>query len=113
MGPRRFVLASVLVLFVSLTAGAQTYIFGRADFSVGNSPNALVAGDFNGDCVPDVAVTNSYDNTISVLLGQATGGFAAQVTYPTGPLPVAIVAGDFNGDGNLDLAVTNGNCTLP
>ena len=113
MGPRRFVLASVLVLFVSLTAGAQTYIFGRADFSVGNSPNALVAGDFNGDGVPDVAVTNSYDNTISVLLGQATGGFAAQVTYPTGPLPVAIVAGDFNGDGNLDLAVTNGNCTLP
>ncbi len=109
---RRCLLSVItFVLFTSSVSHAQTYIFGSADFTVGNSPNAIVTGDFNGDGVPDLAVTNNYDNTISILLGRRTGGFAPQVTYPTGPLPVGIVAGDFNGDGNLDLAVTNGNCT--
>ncbi len=109
----RFASAVILLLAVSLASSAQTYIFGRADFPVGNSPNAIVTGDFNGDGVIDVAVTNSYDNTISILLGRPNATFAPQVTYPTGPDPIAIVAGDFNGDGNLDLAVTNGNCTPP
>lgn len=102
-----------LFLLLSIASNAQTYIFGRADFSVGNSPTSLATGDFNGDGVIDLAVTNSYDNTVSVLLGRPDATFAPQVTYPTGSLPVAIVAGDFNGDGNLDLAVTNGDCTPP
>jgi|SRR5579872_752724 len=102
-----------LFLLVSLASSAQTYIFGRADFPVGNSPNAIVTGDFNGDGIIDAAVTNSYDNTVSILLGRPDATFAPQITYATGPLPVAIVAGDFNGDGNLDLAVTNGDCTPP
>jgi hypothetical protein len=107
----RFVSTIGLFLFVSLASNAQTYIFGRADFSVGSSPTSLATGDFNGDGVIDLAVTNSYDNTVSVLLGRPDATFAPQVTYPTGSLPVSIVAGDFNGDGNLDLAVTNGDCT--
>ncbi|HEV2395738.1 MAG TPA: FG-GAP-like repeat-containing protein [Candidatus Sulfotelmatobacter sp.] len=106
----RYSTTSVL-LILSVASSAQTYIFGRADLPVGNSPNAIATGDFNGDGVVDVAVTNSYDNTVSILLGQQNATFAPQVTYPTGQLPVAIVTGDFNADGNLDLAVTNGDCT--
>jgi hypothetical protein len=105
--------AIAFFLLISVACNAQTYIFGRADFPVGNEPNAIVTGDFNDDGVPDLAVTNSYDNTVSILLGRPNATFASQVTYPTGALPVAIVAGDFNGDGNLDLAVTNGDCTPP
>src|SRR5215472_9807957 len=105
------VVMSTSLLTLQASTQAQTYIFGRADFPVGNSPSTIVAADFNNDGVLDLAVTNNSDNTISVLLGRPDGTFSPQVAYPTGVLPVAIVAGDFNGDGNLDLAVTNGNCT--
>ena len=33
------------------------------------------AADFNRDCIPDLAVTNSNSNVISVLLGNGAGGF--------------------------------------
>jgi hypothetical protein len=102
---------ALLILLASLGAHAQTYIFGRADFAAGNAPSGVATGDFNGDGIPDLAVTNSYDNTISVLLGRPNATFAPQVTYATGTLPISVVAGDFNGDGNLDLAIANGNCT--
>lgn len=109
----RFVSTVTLLVLVSIASSAQTYIFGRADFPVDNSPNALASGDFNGDGVIDVAVTNSYDNTVSILLDRPDATFAPQVAYPTGSLPVAIVAGNFNGDGNLDLAVTYGDARRP
>jgi hypothetical protein len=75
---------------------------------VGTSPDAIVAGDFNGDGHLDLAVANGGDNTVSILLGNGDGTFQPQVTYPVGVQPDAIVAGDFTGDGHLDLAVVNG-----
>ena len=92
------IVISISFLALPASTQAQTYIFGRADFPVGNSPSAIVAADFNNDGVLDLAVTNNSDNTISVLLGRPDGTFSPQVAYPTGVLPVAIVAGDFNGD---------------
>jgi hypothetical protein len=103
---------SFLFLLLPLTAGAQTYIFGRANLPVGTGPTSIATGDFNGDGTLDVAVVNEADNTVSIVLGEADGSFAPQVTYATGLGPLAIVAGDFDGDGNLDLAITNGDCSL-
>lgn len=91
----------------STSAGNLTGNFPKTDFSVGNSPNAIAVGDFNGDGKLDLAVTNQGDNTVSILLGNGDGTFQAQRTFPTGLAPDAIVAGDFNGDGKLDLAVAN------
>ena len=102
----------LILLFPSVTAQGQTYIFGRADFSVGNSAIAIAAGDFNRDGLIDLAVVNYADNTVSVLLGRANGTLAPQLTYPTGVGSVAIAAADFNGDGRVDLAVANANCPL-
>ena len=67
----------------------------------------MAAGDFDGDGNIDLAVLNSNDKTISILIGDGTGGFTVSGTYGTGNGPVAIVVGDFNGDGKLDLAVAN------
>jgi hypothetical protein len=112
MNHRRLGTAVIFLMLLTQAAQAQTYIFGRADFAVGSVPTSIASGDFNGDGITDLAVTNTNDNTLSILLGKADATFATQVTYATGPGPVSIVSRDFNGDGNLDLAVTNENCTL-
>lgn len=75
----------------------------------GLSPQFVAVGDFNGDGIPDLAVTNLRSNNVTILLGNGDGTFtAAPVAPPTGNGPVAIVAADFNSDGCLDLAVVNG-----
>ncbi|MGO8818369.1 MAG: beta strand repeat-containing protein [Terriglobia bacterium] len=91
----------------SATGQAQTYVFNQASFGVGNQPEAMAVGDFNGDGKPDFAVANEMDNTVSILLGKPNGTFAAMVNYSVGDSPNSIVAVDLNGDGRLDLAVTN------
>ncbi len=77
--------------------------------SVGNQPQSVVVGDFNGDGIPDLAVANSNSNTVSILLGTGTGAFtqASGSPHTVGQNPFAVVVGDFNGDGHADLAVAN------
>jgi hypothetical protein len=78
--------------------------------AVGNFPRAVALGDFNGDGKLDAVVTNSNDNTVSVLLGNGNGTFtpAPGSPLPTGgATPNGVVVGDFNGDGKLDFAVAN------
>ena len=76
-------------------------------YTVGGPPDAIVAGDFNGDGRTDLAVANIDDSDVSVLLGNGDGTFQNQMTYTVGGRPDAIVADDFNGDGWTDLAVAN------
>ena len=75
--------------------------------ATGAKPVAIAAGDFNQDGIPDLAVANSGDNTVSILLGNGDGSFKPQTTYATGNGTYTVATGDFNGDGNLDLAVAN------
>jgi len=46
-------------------------------------------------------------NTVSVLLGNGNGTFAAQPDVPVGSGPDSVAVGDFNGDGRQDLATAN------
>ena len=79
--------------------------------AVGSSPFAVATGDFNGDGIADLAVTNSGSNTVSILLGDGSGGFTNATGSPVavGSSPQDVSVGDFNGDGIVDLAVTNAN----
>jgi FG-GAP-like repeat/FG-GAP repeat len=97
------------VAFLPLATRAQTYLYGRADFQAGPNPTYVVVADFNGDGRPDMAVSNTQNNTVSILLGVPNGGFLLNGTYATGSAPISLVAADFNGDKKLDLAVVNGN----
>ncbi len=76
---------------------------------VGRNPSSVASGDFNGDGIPDLAVTNQSDNTLTILLGNGDGTFTAAAGSPLaiGNAPVSVVAADFNGDSFLDLAVAN------
>jgi uncharacterized membrane protein len=92
----------------TLSGGTAVFSFSNKSQSlpVGSEPLSVVTADFNGDGIPDLAVTNSYANTITTLLGNGAGTFTSDATLQTGNGPSAIVAGDFNRDGHVDLAVT-------
>ena len=68
----------------------------------------MVAANFNGDTNLDLAVANRDSNTVSILLGSATGTFSVGQGFQTsGDTPVALATGDLNGDGQTDLLVVN------
>ncbi len=70
--------------------------------STGSNAFAVAAGDFNGDGIPDLAVSGA---TLEVFPGNGDGTFASATSNPqSGGF---IIACDFNGDGKLDLAVAN------
>ncbi len=86
--------------------------------STGNQPAAGGAGDFNNDGKPDVAVMDSAENAINILLGNGDGTFTPGTTIfgvgnnpcilPDQPSNCSLVVADFNHDGNADLAATSG-----
>ncbi|MGA2099544.1 MAG: choice-of-anchor D domain-containing protein [Candidatus Sulfotelmatobacter sp.] len=90
-----------------IASSASTLAMAGPALSVGEDPRGMVVADFNGDGRPDLAVVNRGSNTVSILLGNGDGTFAAQSSFATGTDPIAIAVGDFNGDGKLDLVTAN------
>jgi len=84
------------------------------NYAVGSVPHGIVSGDFNGDGILDLAVSNKFSNTISILRGNGSGGngdgtFVNGGTFGTSFHPFQLVTADFNEDGILDLAVSMNN----
>jgi hypothetical protein len=76
-------------------------------YAVGSTPFSLVAGNFNGDEVTDLAVVHQYSGGLTILLGNDDGTFQQPVLSPLAYAPSFLVADDFNGDGRTDLVTTN------
>jgi hypothetical protein len=84
-------------------------------FDVGNYPQSVVVADINGDGRPDLVTANTFDDTVTVLLGtsqdlfQGQGGasFRTQGPFPVGKEPSSVVAADINKDGIPDLITAN------
>ncbi len=92
----------------SVTLTPKSFGSGTLPTTFPTSTNgvAVIAGDFNGDGFPDLAVVMA-SGKVGILLGHGDGTFASEVDYPVGNGAVGIVSGDFNHDGKVDLAVTN------
>jgi hypothetical protein len=104
-----------------LTGVPTSANFPETTFNVGNNPVAVVAGNFTGGTLPELAVLNQNDNSISVLLNQDNGNFTPQAKSPfvlakNETAPVAMAAGVFgntivNSSGvtvaPVDLVVAN------
>ena len=77
---------------------------------VGTAPYAVISRDFlDSDGNIDLAVANSGDDTVSILLGNGDGTFTPATGSPfvVGTTPYSLTSGDFDGDGFVDLAVAN------
>src|SRR6266481_864711 len=75
----------------------------------GANPRDVVAADFTGDGLLDLATANSFSSTVSVLTGNGKGRFARLKTFAAGDGAIALAVGDFNGDGKLDIVTANNN----
>ncbi|HEX7139766.1 MAG TPA: FG-GAP-like repeat-containing protein, partial [Vicinamibacterales bacterium] len=93
---------------VSVLLGNGNGTFQTAvSYSVGTTPEAVIAADFNRDGKLDLAVANSASGTVSILLGNGDGTFQTATTFAVGTNPIALAAADLNRDGKLDLVVAN------
>jgi hypothetical protein len=74
-------------------------------------PVAIVAGDFTGNGITDLAVavgqTGGAGDDVIVLMGNGDGTFTALAPIPVGLDPTSIAEGDFLNNGQIDLAVAN------
>ncbi len=112
-GHSAFIGVGIVCLVVALAAPAaraDTFT-GPTFFPTGLGPQSVAAADFNGDSDPDLAVANSFSNTVSILLGAAGGGFTAATDFPAASNPVSVAVGDFNADADADpdLALASGS----
>ena len=72
------------------------------------APSAVAIADFNEDGIPDLAIANFQNGTVTVMLGNGTGGFVADTAggpFKVGAEPASMVAANFNG--HMGLAVAN------
>lgn len=76
------------------------------NFAVGRYAQYIKSADFNKDGKPDLAVANSFEKNILIMLGDGAGGFLSTTATPGNiPDPFYLEVGDFNSDGNPDLVV--------
>ena len=73
-------------------------MFGTAtNFTAGIGSRFVAVGDFNGDTILDLAVTNVNSNNVSILLGTGTGSlFGTATNFGVGTQPASVAVGDFN-----------------
>ncbi len=83
--------------------GGLTFL--SQSYGVGNEPEGIDAGDFDGDGDADLVLITR--DGISVLLNNGDGSFAPAVTYEDLLSPRFVVVRDMDGDGNLDVLVAD------
>ena len=102
---------SVSVLRNTGALGSMSFA-SKVDFGVLSEPDELAVGDIDGDGKPDIAVSNSSLNDVSVFRNTSTAGtidassFAAQDDFTVGVGSSGMSLADMDGDGKLDMAAS-------
>lgn len=69
----------------------------------------VAVGDFNNDGNPDLVASDSLTSNVKVRLGDGTGGFGVETSFPAGVRSTHVHVADFNADGNDDIGVASDN----
>ncbi len=107
------------ILLADELSASMTVLLGNGDGTFTVSPQGIfyttygndpvVAGDFNGDGIPDLAVGGGY--YLVILLGQGDGSFTQVPVTTTNIFEAsnysAMVTADLNGDGLTDLLIAD------
>lgn len=105
--------ASLVLALASLAAcgggGSDDALIPNSPIPVPGGPANLHVADFDGDGLPDIAVTNSGEAGTNVLLGTGGGAFrfSSQSPFGLGTAPYALTGGKVNADGLEDLVVAD------
>jgi hypothetical protein len=82
-GTQDLVVSNTFSAFLLLGRGNGT--FGKSTELVGPHARFVATGDFNGDNIPDLAITNGHGvDNISILLGQGDGTFNNSGNFAVG-----------------------------
>lgn len=80
----------------------------RVTYPLAAKASAIVASDFDGDGLADLAIANSVGGRVNVLRSLGSSGFARALELSLDDMPArklsALALGDFDGDGRVDLA---------
>ena len=102
MSLRQLTLRCFLVCFVLANHLLAEPTFIRKDIAVGEFPEAVITGDFNGDGSTDLAV--AAQEGLFILLNQGGGDFGRPIHTAAAPRTFWLgTSADFNGDGLDDL----------
>ncbi len=86
----------------SLHRGSGT--FGDVtSFAMVNGTASIFVSDINGDGASDLVVADSYNDIVSIRLGEGNGNFDAVSSYHMGDNPISVYVSDVNGDGKPDV----------
>lgn len=75
-------------------------------------PVKALAGDVDGDCAPDLVISDIASPALSIFLGDGNGNFSQQPISVDAGAPVNdFELADMNGDGMLDIVTANADHT--
>jgi hypothetical protein len=110
----RAALFTLIFALAIIPASAQQ--FNSPSYSLvgprGAEPAQIVTGDFNHDGNLDLAVANTLQGGVAILLGNGDGSFQTAKHLQVGS-PIGLAVADLNADGNLDLVVVGYPQTAP
>lgn len=101
--------ASVIILTGCSYSQQQQSNFEKKAITVGKGAASVEVADFNKDGKPDIAVSNSEDSSVTILMNAGNREFTKATGSPfyAGHFPNDIYIADYNKDGNLDIAFAN------
>jgi len=91
------------------SSGQYMQFSSPAIYPTGVNPWSIISADLNNDHFLDLAVGNSGDATINIILNNpdSVGTFLPTISDTIGGNVWSVIASDFNLDGDSDLAITS------